>query len=583
MIDNEEIAGILEEVAVYLELNGENPFKVRAYENAARAIRSLSESLSDRYNAQTETLEIKIRGVGSGLEEKIIELLQKKELPLLEELKAQTPSSLLDILKIPGLGAKKVFALNKHLGISTPHELEEMAKKNKIRDLDGFGPKSEENILKGLALLDSVQNQYYYQDAADISRDMSSYLTENLPLDKIECAGSLRRKKEVIGDIDIVLSSRSMEVMDVFTSHPEIKEVLARGNTKSSVILKSGIQVDLRKVKQSSFPFALLYFTGSKEHNTRLRKIALEKGFKLNEYGLYDKKDTLIDCQDEAAIYKHLGLHYIPPELREDSGEFEYFKDNTNISLVQRKDIKGLIHCHTTMSDGRVPLQEIIQKAIKEGYEYIGISDHSRTAHYAGGLTVPQLEKQWAELEEYQQKYSDIRLLKGIESDILPDGNLDYPQDILEKFDFIIASVHSHFKMERQEMTDRIIKAIRNPYTTILGHPTGRLLLQRPPYAVDMEQVLHACRDSGTWIEINGQPKRMDLDWREVIKANDMGIKLVITPDGHSLQMFEDIPSAVNVARKGWTKPGSIMNTMSAGEFKEACLKLRKQKILSSK
>ncbi len=575
---NEELADILEEIAVYLNLNGENPFKVRAYENAARSIRHLTWPLAERYKPETGTLNVDIRGIGTGIKEKVIEILEKKESTLLQELKNQTPAGLPELLKIPGLGAKKIYALHKRFGITSSDELEKLAVEKKIREVEGFGPKSEKNILQGLKLLRNIQNRFYYSTGYHIAQQYLQYLQKQVSPLCMEFAGSLRRKKEVIGDIDIVIATSHPQVMNIFTSYSEVSEVLLKGNTKSSVILQNGIQVDLRNVSQKSFPYALNYFTGSREHNTRLRKIAQSKGYKLNEYGLFTEKGSPLLSSTEKDIYNHLGFPYILPELREDMGEFEYFKENESIRLVKKSDLKGLLHCHTPLSDGRIRLEEIISKAIEEGYEYLGISDHSQSAYYAGGLTEEKLYEQWAEIEELEGKYPDITLLKGIESDILPDGNLDYPPHILEQFDFIIASVHSHFNMSREKMTERVIRAIENPFTTILGHPTGRLLLQREPYSIDMPEILQACQKTGTWIEINGQPKRMDLDWRQVQKALSMGVALVITPDGHSEQMFEDIYYGVNVARKGWAQPTNIMNTLDAGEFMNSCRILRESK-----
>lgn len=577
-MDNEEVAAILEEISIYLHLNGENPYKTRAYENAARTLQNLKTPLTELYSPQKKALTLKMRGIGTKLEETIVEILQNQSSSLLEELKAQTPAGLMDMLKISGLGAKKVYQLYKQLNIMTLHDLKQAAEKNKIRGLEGFGPKSEKNILEGLALLHSSQNRFYYKDAYHRARDYIAYLTQAVPTSEMAIAGSLRRKKEIIGDIDILSCRMSQKIMDLFTSYPRVQTILSQGKTKSSVILQDGIQVDLRLVDKKSFPYALNYFTGSKEHNIRLRNIAQKLGFTLNEYGLFDSNSHSLLCKDEKDIYKRLGLYYIPPELREDMGEIEHFQKNSTIHLVDRKDICGLVHFHTTMSDGRIPLEETIRLAISEGYTYLGLSDHSQTAYYAGGLTVTKLREQWAVIETLQKKYPGICLLRGIESDILADGNLDYSDDILEQFDFVIASVHSHFKMERTEMTNRIIQAIHNPYTTILGHPTGRLLLQRAPYQVDMWRILKACKQTGTWIEINSQPKRMDLDWREVKKAVNMNIKLVITPDGHDADMFEHMEYGINVARKGWCSPENIINTLSAQEFLQECQKLRKQK-----
>ncbi len=575
---NKDIAFIFRRIATYLELKGENQFKVRAYENASKIIESLTEELYEFLDPEKKELSLNIKGLGKSIKEKIVELLLTGKLEYYEKLKSEIPNGLLNMLRLPGLGAKKVKKIYDVFKITTIEELKKLAKEGKLRTLEGFGEKTENKILKAIEMYHG-ENRFFYSEGISIAKNIVNYLKKSLKIEKIEIAGSLRRKCETIGDIDILISTNDERTMDVFTSYELVKEVINKGKTKSSILLSNGLQVDLRKVDINEFPFALNYFTGSKAHNIHLRKIANSLGYKLNEYGLfYINTGKKAFCKTEEEIYKKLGLGYIPPELREDLGEFEYFKEYSSIRLIEFEDFKGTVHCHTTYSDGHLSLKECVKIALDLGLEYLGIADHSQTAYYAGGLTIDKLEKQWEEIDYLNSKYP-LRILKGIESDILPDGSLDYKEDILEKFDFVVASVHSKFNMTEKEMTERIIKAIKNPYTTILGHPTGRLLLQRPPYDVDLMKIIEVCAETHTIIEINGQPKRLDLDWRWVRKAIQMGVKIIITPDSHSREDLENnLFYGINIARKGWLTPEYTINALSTEEFLNLCQEIKNYK-----
>ena len=447
------------------------------------------------------------------------------------------------MLRVPGLGPKKVKELIDQLGLRSLGELEYAGHENRLVTLPGFGKKSQENILRGIEHLKKFQGRFLFGEAYPQARALLEKIPKHPQTLRADIAGSLRRRKEIVKDIDLVAESRKPEaLMDLFTSLPLVEQITAKGPTKAAVLLKTGIQADLRVVGPGFFPFALHHFTGSKEHHIALRSLANDLGFKINEYGLY-KKEKPIACRDEAELYGHLGLAYIPPELREDWGEIEAAQGKRLPRLVEEKDLRGAFHFHTELSDGTPALSQWIQAAQTKGYRYLGISDHSQSAAYAGGLKSEQLKRQEEEIRRLNERQKAVHLFWGIESDIQPDGSLDYPDKELARFDFIIASVHSRFNMTETEMTRRIIRAIENPFTTMVGHPTGRLLLARDPYPLDMDAVLQAAARRGVLIELNANPHRLDLDWRLMKKAKELGLKVVINPDAHHLEGLEDCPS----------------------------------------
>ena len=563
-MNRKEIAAILEEIAVLLELTGENPFKARSYENVARQILQCDEDIAELVREKRLR---EIKGVGETLDQKITELVNTGRLEYYEELKAKFPESLFDLFKIPGLGAKRIKILYEDLGITTLGELEYACNENRLIALKGFGPKMQQKVLDGLAFAKRHQNQYLIDTAMQAARAVLDYLREKDGRWRIEIAGSLRRHKEVVKDVDLLASaSDASALMQHFVKTPATESVTSHGETKSSIVLDSGIAVDLRVVSKKQFPYALAHFTGSKDHNVVMRQRAKERGLKLNEYGLFKGEDKLIPCEDEAAIFKALDLPFIPPELREDRGEFEA---GALPDLVEREDLVGLMHCHSTYSDGKSSLEEMAAAARDAGYAYIGFADHSQSAAYAGGLTREDVQRQHKEIDALNKKLDGIVILKGIESDILDDGSLDYDKKTLGCFDFVIASVHSRLNMTESQATKRLLAAIRNPHTAILGHPTGRLLLSRDGYPLDFDAVFDACAEHRVAIEINANPHRLDLDWRNIQKARERGIWFCIGPDAHNVEGIEDVAYGLGIARKGWLEKDALLNCMTAEELLE--------------
>lgn len=562
-MEKEKVVEVLREIALLLQLKDENPFKIKAYERGARAIELLEEDLG--LLVQEKRLG-EIDGIGKALKDKIEELVTTGRLLYYEELKKEFPDTLFELFKVPGLGPKKIQALYDKLGITSLGELEYACLENRLLTLPGFGEKTQQNILKGISYLKRYQSMYLFSEAWAVASHMIEQIKKLPQVGQVHAAGSLRRRKELVKDIDILAESSSPKMlMDWFTSQEKVDTVVAKGDTKSSIRLKNGMAVDIRVVSSKQYPYALHHFTGSKEHNTAMRHIARSKGIKMNEYGLFQgEEEILIPCKSEEEIFNALGMDYVPPELRENYGEIEAALNGSLPELIKPEDIRGIFHIHTNYSDGRTSLEEIAEAAMSLGYSYIGISDHSQSAFYANGLTPGDIVRQHQEIDELNRRYEGrFRILKGIESDILADGSLDYPDEILASFDFVIASIHSRFSMERADMTERIIKAIENPYTTILGHPTGRLLLSRDGYSIDMEAVLDHAAKHGVSIEINSNPHRLDLDWRRCRKAKEKGISLVISPDAHDIDGLYDVYYGVGIARKGWLTREDIINCLN--------------------
>ena len=561
-MDKDIVADILLEIGQCLDLKGESPFKVRAYENGARVVLSLEEDLEILvYEKRLGT----IKGIGQALEQKITELVNTGRLQYYEDLKAEFPPTLFDLFRIPGLGSKKIRVLYETLEITTIGELEYAINENRLVDLPGFGSKTQENIKKGIAHVRTTAGQYLLHEAGNMAYDILLGLKECSSIQSLSIAGSLRRSKEIIKDIDVLASSEESEkVMDHFSTLPTVADVTGKGHTKTSVRLKGGIAVDLRVVSPEQYPYALHHFTGSKEHNTKMRHIAKSMGLKMNEYGLFrDEDNENIPCSSEEDLFRALGMTYIPPELREDTGEIEAALENKLPKLVESKDILGIFHFHSHYSDGSNSIVELAEEVRSQGYRYMGMADHSRSAYYARGLKEEDILRQIEEVDEINSKYQDFHIFKGIESDILADGSLDYSDAFLDNLDFVIASVHSQFRMDKETMTKRIIKAMDNPHTTILGHITGRLLLSRDGYEVDMNKILEKAAKKGTVLEINANPHRLDLDWRWVKKAKEMGIRLMINPDAHSLSEISNTSFGVAMARKGWCEKKDVLNCLT--------------------
>ncbi|MBI1803997.1 MAG: DNA polymerase/3'-5' exonuclease PolX [Ignavibacteria bacterium] len=569
-MNNKEIAAILDDIGTFLELNGENPFKCRAYHNASRIIGSLSTDVNDLVRGNELR---KLKGIGQGLAETIVELASTGTSAYYEELKKSLPEGLVDLLRIQGLGPKRVKLLFDRLKIKNITELKEAAERHKLANISGFGGKLEESILKGIAQLEKHADQHLYSKAEEAALRVFEAIRHLPGVRRGEIAGSLRRRKEVIGDIDILLSAgkKSAEaIMEAFTAHPDVESVLARGATKSSVLLNSSINCDLRIVNDEEYPFALAYFTGNKEHNVAMRTLAKQHGWSLNEYGFSElgskekrgKAKRVVTCTTEEHIYHAVGLRYVPPELRENTGEIEAAEHDTIPRLIEESDIRGTFHCHTTYSDGQNTLREMADAARNLGWEYIGIADHSKIAAYAGGLSPERLKLQFKEIDELNKTLKGITVLKGTEVDILIKGTLDWSDGVLSQFDYVVASIHSSFAMSETEATKRVIKAIRNKYVTMLGHPTGRLLLQREGYPVNMNEVIKAAADYGKVIEINSDPHRLDLDWRLCKYAKELGVRVSINPDAHTIHGLRNVHYGVGIARKGWLEKKNVINTM---------------------
>jgi DNA polymerase (family 10) len=562
-MDKKQVVAVLEEIAALLELQGENPFKSRAYLTAARAIEAAEQELPEL--VETGALR-NLKGIGDALAEKITELTRTGRMRYHEEQKAKFPPGLLELLRIPGLGPKKVKAVYERLGVSTLADLEAACRAGKVADLEGFGAKTQENILKGIEALRTHAGRFLLSDALPVALDLRAALASHAAARQVEVAGSLRRRRETVKDIDLIASaSDPAALIRVFTTHPLVAEVLAHGPTKASIRLKTGIQADLRVVGEADFPFTLHHLTGSMEHNVAMRSRASARGLKLSEYGLFEG-DTPLPCRNEAAIFERLGLAYIPPELREDLGEIEAAERGAIPVLLEDGDLQGTFHCHTTWSDGLNSLEEMAAAAQQMGYAYLGIADHSESARYAGGLTRQRVAEQRAVIDRLNATFRGFRLLQGIEADILADGGLDYDEETLGGFDYVVASVHSRFTMDAPSMTARLVKALNHPRATMLGHVSGRLLLQREPYAFDLEAVLQAAARHGVVVEINANPHRLDLDWRHLRRARELGVLLVINPDAHSTEGLRDIAYGVGVARKGWCTKADVLNTRPLAE-----------------
>jgi DNA polymerase (family X) len=565
-MDKQEISQMFEEIALMLDLKGENPFKSKAYINAARTLEFVEGDIKD-YVLEDRLEEIK--GIGKAIKEKLIEIVHTGKLEYYDELKASIPEGLFEMLKIPGVGPKKVKAIYEKLEVKTIGELEYACKENRLLDLDGFGKKTQNNILKGIENMKKFQGQFLYGEVFHLAEEIKRQVQQSGLADRSEITGSIRRRKEVVKDVDMIATSDYADkLMDYFTTLPLVEEVIAKGDTKSTVRLQNGINMDLRVVVDKEYPYVLNHFTGSKEHNTAIRHRAKAMGIKVNEYGLF-KEEKLIQCHNEADIYSILGLDYIPPEIRENNGEIEAAEKHQLPKLIDLRDIKGTFHMHTIYSDGSNTIEEMAESARNMGLNYIGISDHSRSAFYARGLNRDEIMRQLEEIDKLNNKYEDFHIFKGIESDILPDGALDYEDDVLKLFDFVIASVHSNFKLEKDKMTKRLINAITNRYTTMLGHPTGRILLARKEYDMDIYAVIDAASEYSKIIEINADPHRLDLDWRYLKYAKEKGVLMSINTDAHNLLGLHNIQFGIGIARKGWLESHNVINTMSLQEMKK--------------
>jgi DNA polymerase (family 10) len=564
---NSDVARIFNQMANLLEMESANAFRVRAYRNAARTIASLPKGVSEMVEAG-EALD-DLPGIGKDLAGKIKEIVETGSLSQLQEIERKTPPELTEVMKIPGLGAKRVYALYKELGVTSVEDLKEKAQNGQIRNLNGFGWKTERKILEEIEEAEGHGDRIKIVEAEEAAKALLKHFETVKGIKKIMVAGSYRRRKETVGDLDILVSCRKdCKVMEALVNYDEVKRVVSRGKTKSSVILRSGLQVDLRKVPAVSYGAALHYFTGSKAHNIAIRKMGVKKKLKINEYGVF-KGDKRVAGRNEEEVYQQVDLPYIEPELREDNGEVEAAQEGKLPKLVTLDDIRGDLHAHTNETDGHNTLEEMAEAAEGKGYGYLAITEHSKKVSMAHGFDAKKLEMQIERIDKLNSKLKGLTILKGIEVDILKDGSLDLPDDILKELDVVVGSVHYNRNLSKGEMTDRIIRAMENPYFNVLAHPTGRLINERAPYEVDLIKVVEKAKDVGCFLEINAHPERLDLDDRYCRMAKEAGVKLVISTDAHRTADLGFMRFGVDQARRGWLEADDVLNTRSLKDLRK--------------
>lgn len=558
-VQNAYIAEIFNKIADLLDIEGANQFKVRAYRNAAWTIQGLTESLSDMVKQDKDLTELP--GIGDELAKKIQEIVETGSLNYLKKLEKQINPSLTDLLHINGLGPKRVNKIYHELNITTVEELKKAAKEHKIQALKGFGKKVEEKILDDLKDKTEEKNRKNLLQADDIAEPLFGYLNKNSAVEQLIIAGSYRRHKETIGDLDILVTSKNpKEVIDHFVHYDQVKEILSKGTTKSTVILNPDFQIDLRVVNKESYGSALLYFTGSKSHNIKLRSMALDEKYKINEYGMFKNEDKRVAGKGEEEIYRYLHLEFIEPELREDRGEIEAAKNGTLPTLITLHDMKGDLHTHTKYSDGKNTIQEMTEAAKNIGYDYLAITEHSKSLAIAHGIDEKTLIKQIDEIDKLNDTLDNFRILKGIEVDILEDGSLDIDNSILKRLDLVVGSIHSKFNLSGNKQTERIIKAMDNKYFNILAHPTGRKIGMRKPYALNIEKIMEAAKERNCILEINANPIRLDLKDVYAKMAKEMGLKLSVSTDAHSINELSYMKYGIWQARRGWLEKDDVIN-----------------------
>jgi DNA polymerase (family 10) len=584
----EQIADALQQIATLLELKDENPFKIRAYTNAARALETFGGNLPDLQDA--EALE-KIPGIGKSIAEKIKELAATGSLIFLEELRAEFPAGILELFTLPSLGPKKIKALYDKLKISSIEQLQKACEDGRVAELPGFGETTQQKLCEAIARRTAHAGSFQFGQIAPEAETLRADLAAHPDALYVDVAGSYRRRKEIVHDLDLLVATKKPEsITQFFVSHPLVESVIAQGPTKSSVRLRSGVQADLRVVTTAEYPFALAYFTGNKEHNIELRSRALKRGWTLNEYrlaplppdptakkvraGRPSPKKIPKVC-DETDLYRAVDLDYIPPELRENCGEFEAAENHRLPKLIDKENLRGTFHCHTLASDGHNSLEEMAVAAQELGLEYLGIADHSKSSVQGHGIDAKRLLEQVAAIRKLNKTFDGFRLFAGVECDILRDGMLDFPDEVLSQLDYVVVSVHSVFNLSEADMTKRVIHALENPFVTILAHPTGRLLLKRDPYQIDIPAILDAAARTGTWIELNASAKRLDLDWRWWPLAKQKGVKCVINPDAHRTERLQDLWFGIGIARKGWLTKSDVVNCLPLSKIEE---ELRRKK-----
>lgn len=560
-VHNADIAAVFDELADLLEIEGANPFRVRAYRNAARTLRDLSRDVGDLIEKGESLTDLP--GIGKDLAEKIVDIVKTGTTPALEEHRRQMPRALPELLKIPGLGPKRVKALHRDLGIQSNEQLRKAAEAGKIKALPGFGAKTEQHILDMLNAQVSSEQRFKLAIATQYAEGLLAYLKGAPGVRRIAPAGSYRRGKETIGDLDILVTADSgSRVMDRLVAYPEVEEVLAHGKTKSSVRLVCGLQVDLRVVGEESYGAALQYFTGSKSHNVELRKLAQQAGLKINEYGVF-RGERRVAGDTEESVYAAVELPWVAPELRENHGEIQAAKANRLPALVEVDDLRGDLHAHTKATDGRNTIKEMAMAAVKRGFEYLAITDHSKRLAMAKGLDPKRLMKHIDEIDRVNESLDGITLLKGIEVDILEDGSLDLPDEALGRLDLVVGAIHSHFQLPQRKQTERILRAMDHKHFTILAHPSGRLIGERDPYDVDMSRIIRKARERGCFLEVNAHPERLDLIESHCQMAKEEGVLVSINSDGHSVLDFENLRYGVGQGRRGWLEKRDVLNTRS--------------------
>lgn len=559
---NQQIAGIFDEMADLLEIKGENVFRIRAYRRAAQNIGGLPKDVAQ----MTEDELLAIPGIGKDLAGKIRHYIESGKMEAYDELRKEVPEGLTLLLSVPSLGPKTAKLLYERLQIKDIDDLERLARERRLSGLPGIKDKTEENILKGIEMLRRGKERLPIGRVLPTAQDILSQLRKKAHVRELTLAGSLRRWKETVKDIDILATSEEPEkVMSAFVHLPVVREVLMHGPTKSSVVITEGIQVDLRVVEEASFGAALAYFTGSKSHNIRLREMAVKAGMKINEYGIYrEKDDKRLGGEKEEDVYRLLGLPYIPPELREDTGELEAAMEDRLPELLELTDIKGDLHVHTKRSDGSHTLQELVKAARERGYEYIAITDHTKGLGVARGLNEEKILEELKEIKAFNRRLKGFRVLMGAEVDIRSDYTLDLPDEVLSKLDIVAASVHSGFRQSREQITKRLISAIKNPYVSVIAHPTGRLIGERDAYEVDMEKVFSAAKEAGKAMEINAYPLRLDINDAYAKRAKEMKIPIMINTDTHVINQFDFMIYGVSIGRRGWLEKGDVINTLNA-------------------
>jgi DNA polymerase (family 10) len=611
----EDIASVLEKIATLLELKDENPFKIRAYTNAARAIETFGANVS---SFQDEEAVAKIPGIGKSIALKVKELAETGSLKYFQELSAEFAPGILELFSLPGLGAKKIKALHDKLGISSIKQLQRACEQGRIAELPGFGETTQQKLCDAIARRAAHVGSFQFGQVAAEAEALRADLAAHEAALRVDVAGSYRRRKEIVHDLDLLVATKEPEaITKFFVSHPLVESIIAQGPTKSSVRLRSGVQCDLRVVTTAEYPFALAYFTGNKEHNIEMRSRALQRGWTLNEYRLAPlpvegrggspeppalQKEAgrlrsiapgkgptarkkmpvkkIPKVHNEADLYRAVHLDFIPPELRENCGEFEAAEQHLLPKLIEKENLRGTFHCHTVASDGHNTLEEMAEAAQELGLEYLGIADHSRSSVQGHGIDAEKLLEQVTAIRKLNKRFDGFRLFAGVECDILRDGALDFPDEVLSQLDYVVASVHSVFNLSESEMTQRVIRALENPFVTMLAHPTGRLLLKRDPYQINIPAVLDAAAGTGTWIELNAAPKRLDLDWRWWPLAKQKGVKCVINPDAHRAERLQDLWFGIGIARKGWLTKGDVVNCLPLAKIERA--QQAKQKRLKS-